>query len=77
MANNECCSECPWVKTNPHSLKWREYAKTMSERGLTKDMTHACHKKSRDVWGIKEKITEVTLCQGVRTFHRSHHPLHP
>ncbi len=53
------CTECPWVKSNHHSLKWREYSKKVMG-----DKPHACHMKTKDVWGRKEKIISSCACAG-------------
>lgn len=53
------CRECPWTKTNPHSLKWREYSKKVMG-----DKPHACHMKTKDVWGRKSKVQESCVCVG-------------
>ena len=53
------CTECPWTKSNPHSLKWREYSKKVMG-----DKPHACHMKSKDVWGRKEGISSLCACVG-------------
>ena len=53
------CRECPWTKTNPHSLKWREYSKKVMG-----DKPHACHMKTKDVWGRKSKVQENCVCVG-------------
>jgi len=53
------CTECPWTKTNQHSLKWREYSKKVMG-----DKPHACHMKTKDVWGRKEGINSSCACIG-------------
>lgn len=53
------CTECPWVKTNPHSLKWRAYS-----RKIMGDKPHACHMKTKDVWGRKSGVTQECMCIG-------------
>jgi hypothetical protein len=53
------CKECPWTKNNPHSLKWREYSKKVMV-----DKPHACHMKTKDVWGKKEGISSSCACVG-------------
>ena len=53
------CTECPWVKSNHHSLKWREYSKKVMG-----NKPHACHMKTKDVWGRKEKIISSCACVG-------------
>lgn len=53
------CKECPWAKTNPHSLKWREYSKKVMG-----DKPHACHMKTKDVWGRKSEVQERCVCVG-------------
>jgi hypothetical protein len=52
------CKECPWINSNPHSLKWREYSKKVMD-----DRPHACHMKTSDVWGKKSDISGF-LCSG-------------
>jgi hypothetical protein len=58
------CKECPWKRSNPHSLKWRKYSKKMQEVGITGELGHACHMKTSDVWGVKSAVTKETRCQG-------------
>ena len=53
------CRECPWTKTNPHSLKWREYSKKVMG-----DKPHACHMKTKAVWGRKSEVQESFVCVG-------------
>jgi len=56
---NMSCKECPWKNQTPHSIKWREYAQKM-----VGDKPHACHMKTKDVWGRKSEITEGKVCTG-------------
>jgi hypothetical protein len=60
------CKECPWAKSNPHSLKWREYSKK-----IMGDKPHACHMKTKDVWGKKTDISEI-FCQGLTKIETGH-----
>lgn len=53
------CTECPWTKSNPHSLKWREYSKKVMG-----GKPHSCHMKTKDVWGRKEEISSLCACIG-------------
>jgi hypothetical protein len=57
------CKECPWPKSNPHSLKWREYSKKVMGNN-----PHACHMKTRDVWGKKSQIQKGCVCVGSSVF---------
>lgn len=57
------CKECPWTKSNPHSLKWREYSKKVMGNN-----PHSCHMKTRDVWGKKSQIQKGCVCVGSSVF---------
>lgn len=60
----ETCKECPWKRSNPHSLKWRKWAARMFETGVISEVGHACHMKSKDPWGAKSGVNIKTRCSG-------------
>jgi hypothetical protein len=58
----EVCKSCPWKNSNPHSLKFRQYVDKMESIGISK--AHQCHSNSKDIWSLKNKISENNICIG-------------
>lgn len=62
------CKECPWINTNQHSIKFREYAKKM--KSLIKVENHSCHMINKDVWGSQTEINISNVCQGSKLYNK-------
>lgn len=60
------CKECPWIKNNNHSVKFRKWSEKMREMGRIQE--HGCHMKTSDVWGINKKIDKTNLCVGHKQY---------
>jgi hypothetical protein len=60
------CTECPWVNTNPHSLKFRQYAEKVKSVSIIEN--HSCHMINKDVWGSKTEINEKNVCIGSKLY---------
>ncbi len=52
MKDRKPCKECPWTRSDGHSLKFRGYAEKMEEIG---SKGHACHMLTSDVWNPTDK----------------------
>ena len=61
MQNRKPCKECPWIRKDGHSLKFRGYVEKMEERGYE---AHACHMQTKDIWGIQYPIDSKNECAG-------------
>lgn len=61
MQNRKPCKECPWIRKDGHSLKFRGYVEKMEERGYE---AHACHMQTKDIWGVESKVNEKNECAG-------------
>jgi Fe2+ transport system protein FeoA len=68
MNCNKPCKECPWVNTNQHSIKFREYAQKMKSLGKVEN--HSCHMINKDVWGLKTEINNNNVCQGSKLYNK-------
>jgi hypothetical protein len=61
MKTSKPCSECPWVNSGSHSIKFRGYVEKMAEKGYK---SHACHMQTKDLWGYRSSINEKNECVG-------------
>lgn len=62
MSCRKPCKECPWNNSNPHSIKFRNYADKMKSIG--KINNHKCHMVSSDVWNENSEISGKNICIG-------------
>ncbi len=60
------CKECPFIRDNPHSLKFRQY--TEKVRSVSGKENHSCHMINKDVWGSKNEINERNVCIGSKLY---------
>lgn len=69
LDNRGPCRECPWVKNNNYSLKFRDILEKMKYSG--KADKHACHMITTDIWGLKSNIDNNNVCVGLINFIRN------
>jgi hypothetical protein len=60
------CKECPFIRENPHSLKFRQYVEKV--RSVSGKENHSCHMINKDVWGSKTEINEINVCVGSKLY---------
>lgn len=63
------CKECPFIRDNPHSLKFRQYVDKV--RSVSGKENHSCHMINKDVWGLKTEIDEKNVCIGSKLYSKN------